>query len=107
MPTWRNFFKGTNLQFPGTSRVYLILVNSLQIQLLHFLQQFKAKVLARSKDKLPTTPGYDYSAKALLAHLNHPLGNPNGPNSQTIDWLMYARIHNVFVSVLQRFYSIT
>ena len=44
------------------------------------------------------------SAKAQLAHLNHPIGNPNGPNSQTIDWLLYSRMHNVFVSVLQRFY---
>ena len=55
MPTWRNFSKGTSPQFPDTSRACLILVSSLQIQLLHFLQQFKAKVLARSKDKLPTT----------------------------------------------------
>jgi hypothetical protein len=28
---------------------------------------------------------------AQFAHLNYPIGNQGGPNSQTIDWLIYAR----------------
>ncbi len=30
---------------------------------------------------------------AQLAHLGQPLGNQGGPNSQTIDWLLYARLN--------------
>lgn len=46
---------------------------------------------------------YD-TAKAQLANLSMPLGNPNGPHSQTIDWLTYTRFSNVFLAVRQRFY---
>ena len=30
---------------------------------------------------------------AQLAHLGKPLGNQGGPNSQTIDWLVYGRLN--------------
>ena len=34
---------------------------------------------------------YD-TAQAQIAHLGLPLGNPNGPNSLTIDWTVYSRL---------------
>ena len=34
---------------------------------------------------------YD-TAKAQLAHLGMPLGNPNGPNSLSIDWTLYGNM---------------
>lgn len=34
---------------------------------------------------------YD-TAQAQIAHLGLPLGNPNGPNSLTIDWTLYSRL---------------
>ncbi|WP_290925613.1 hypothetical protein [Fibrobacter sp.] len=34
---------------------------------------------------------YD-TAQAQIAHLGHPLGNPNGPNSLAIDWTVYSRL---------------
>lgn len=37
---------------------------------------------------------------AQLAHLEYPLGNPNGPNSQVVDWTLYGRLdHRFFASV--------
>lgn len=37
---------------------------------------------------------------AQIAHLGYPLGNQGGPNSQTIDWTLYARLDNhIFASV--------
>lgn len=37
---------------------------------------------------------------AQLAHLEYPLGNPNGPNSQVVDWTLYGRLdHHIFASV--------
>ncbi len=33
---------------------------------------------------------YDY-APALMAHQGNPIGNPNGPNSLTIDWTLYGK----------------
>ena len=34
---------------------------------------------------------YD-TARAQMAHLGLPIGNPNGPNSLTIDWTVYSRL---------------
>ena len=37
---------------------------------------------------------------AQMAHLGYPLGNQGGPNSQTIDWNVYARFdHHIFASL--------
>lgn len=37
---------------------------------------------------------------AQLANLGQPIGNPNGPNSQTVDWTVYARFDNhIFAAV--------
>lgn len=37
---------------------------------------------------------------AQMAHLGYPLGNPNGPNSQTVDWALYARLdHRIYVGL--------
>lgn len=44
------------------------------------------------------------TAKAILANLNYPVGNPNGPNSLTFDWLLYARMNHIFASVQQKFF---
>lgn len=42
---------------------------------------------------------------AQLAHLEYPLGNPNGPNSQVIDWAVYSRLDKrVFVGLKNRWY---
>lgn len=35
---------------------------------------------------------YD-TARAQMAHLGLPLGNPNGPNSLALDWTLYAQYH--------------
>ena len=35
---------------------------------------------------------YD-TARAQMAHLGLPLGNPNGPNSLAIDWTLYGQLH--------------
>lgn len=34
---------------------------------------------------------YD-SARAQMAHLGKPLGNPNGPNSLSVDWTLYSQL---------------
>ncbi|MCF0222154.1 MAG: hypothetical protein HUK19_07665 [Fibrobacter sp.] len=37
---------------------------------------------------------------AQFAHLGRPIGNQNGPNSQTIDWTVYARLdRHIFAAV--------
>ena len=36
------------------------------------------------------------SNSAQIAHLEVPLGNQGGPNSQTIDWLLYSRVDKQF-----------
>jgi len=42
---------------------------------------------------------------AQLAHLGYPLGNQSGPNSQTIDWNIYARLDgHIFASVRQTWF---
>lgn len=42
---------------------------------------------------------------AQLAHLEYPLGNPNGPNSQVVDWTLYGRLdHHIFASVRNSWY---
>jgi len=33
---------------------------------------------------------------AQIAHLGYPIGAPNGPNSQTINWLLYAKRKDAF-----------
>lgn len=45
------------------------------------------------------------SNTAQLAHLEVPLGNQGGPNSQTIDWLLYARLdRRMMVGLHQRWF---
>ena len=45
------------------------------------------------------------SNTAQLAHLEVPLGNQGGPNSQTIDWLLYSRFdHHWIASLHQRWF---
>ncbi len=41
-----------------------------------------------------------YSNTAQHAHAGRPLGNPNGPNSQAIDWSVYAQFDKRFKVVL-------
>lgn len=46
---------------------------------------------------------YD-TAKAQLAHLGRPIGNPNGPNSLAVDWTIYSKLSlngfsSIFVSL--------
>lgn len=42
---------------------------------------------------------------AQLAHLGRPIGNQNGPNSQTIDWTVYGRLdHRIFASLRNTWY---
>ena len=42
------------------------------------------------------------SNTAQLAHLEVPLGNQSGPNSQTIDWLVYSRLDNRWMAGLHQ-----
>lgn len=41
-----------------------------------------------------------YSNTAQHAHAGRPLGNPNGPNNQAIDWSIYAQFDKRFKAVL-------
>lgn len=41
-----------------------------------------------------------YENTAQMAHAGNPLGNPNGPNSQAIDWSVYFTYGNRFKAVL-------
>lgn len=40
----------------------------------------------------PYVYSHFHASTAQMAHLGYPLGNPNGPNSQTIDWSLYGRL---------------
>ena len=53
---------------------------------------FKAGTIAEIARIEPFTYCHFDTAKAQLANLNMPLGNPNGPNSLSIDWILYGRI---------------
>ena len=49
---------------------------------------------------------YD-TARAQMAHLGEPLGNPNGPNSLAVDWTVYGQLEmgslgGLFLSVHQK-----
>ncbi|MCQ2096640.1 MAG: hypothetical protein MJY87_01690 [Fibrobacter sp.] len=78
------------------------------LQLAHDFQiaskKFETGTVFEASRVEPYTYVHHDSAKAQLANLNHPIGNPNGPNSMNFDWLMYTRYQHVFASVLQRFY---
>jgi len=39
---------------------------------------------------------------AQIAHLGYPIGNPDGPNSQTINWLVYAKHAKHFQAQLKQ-----
>lgn len=42
---------------------------------------------------------------AQIAHLGYPLGNQGGPNSQTVDWNVYARLDNhIFMGIRQTWF---
>ena len=42
---------------------------------------------------------------AQIAHLDYPLGNQGGPNSQTVDWNVYARLDNhIFMGIRQTWF---
>jgi len=45
------------------------------------------------------------SYTAQIAHLNYPIGSQNGPNSQNIDWLVYARHAKHFQTQLKQSWS--
>lgn len=48
----------------------------------------------------PYVYGHFHQYTAQLAHLGRPIGNQNGPNSQTIDWTVYARLDkHIFAAV--------
>lgn len=42
---------------------------------------------------------------AQMAHLGRPIGNQNGPNSQTVDWTLYGRLdQRIFAAVRNTWY---
>ncbi len=45
------------------------------------------------------------SNTAQMAHLEVPLGNQNGPNSRTIDWLFYSRLDDCWMIALHQRWS--
>lgn len=48
----------------------------------------------------PYVYGHFHPNTAQIAHLYRPIGNQNGPNSQTIDWTVYARLdRHVFAAL--------
>lgn len=40
----------------------------------------------------PYVYGHFHPNTAQMAHLGYPIGNQSGPNSQTVDWTVYARL---------------
>ena len=50
----------------------------------------KAGSIAEIARVEPFTYCHFDTAKAQLAHLGEPLGNPNGPNSLSVDWALYG-----------------
>ena len=48
----------------------------------------------------PYVYGHFEKNTAQMAHLGYPIGNPNGPNSQVVDWTVYARFDkHIFAAV--------
>ena len=64
-------------------------------------RKIEAGTIAEIARVEPYTYTHYDTAQAQMAHLGLPLGNPNGPNSLSIDWSVYAHIcglPDIFVS---------
>ncbi len=57
---------------------------------------FKAGSIAEYSRVEPYVYSHFYRNTAQIAHHGYPLGAPNGPNSQTINWLIYAKHKEAF-----------
>jgi len=59
-----------------------------------YLEQSKIELgsIAEIARVEPYTYGHYDTAQAQMAHLGLPLGNPNGPNSLSIDWTLYGQL---------------
>lgn len=55
-------------------------------------KKIEAGTIAEIARVEPYTYGHYDTAMAQMAHLGMPLGNPNGPNSLSIDWAIYGRM---------------
>jgi len=60
------------------------------------LGDFKMGSLAEYARVEPYVYSHFYPNTAQIAHLGYPIGAPNGPNSQTINWLLYAKRKETF-----------
>ena len=63
---------------------------------------FELGILAEYARVEPYVYTHFNSNTAQLAHLEVPLGNQGGPNSQTVDWLLYLRLDNCWVAGLHQ-----
>jgi len=57
---------------------------------------FKAGSIAEYSRVEPYVYSHFHPNTAQVAHLGEPIGAPNGPNSQTINWLVYAKHKEAF-----------
>jgi len=57
---------------------------------------FKAGSIAEYSRVEPYVFSHFEKNTAQIAHLGYPIGAPNGPNSQTINWLFYAKRREAF-----------
>lgn len=65
-----------------------------------FGQKLQAGTVAEYARVEPFVYTHFISNTGQHAHANRPLGNPNGPNSQVIDWSIYAQLSNRVKAVL-------
>jgi len=73
------------------------------LQVAHNLGRLEIGSLAEYARVEPYVYSHFKPSTAQIAHLGLPLGAPAGPNSQTIDWLLYGRFaHNAQVQLKQR-----
>jgi hypothetical protein len=57
---------------------------------------FRAGSIAEYSRVEPYVYSHFHPNTAQIAHLGYPVGAPNGPNSQTINWLVYAKRKEAF-----------
>ncbi len=61
------------------------------LQAAYGIGKWQAGTLAEYARVEPYVYSHFHPSTAQIAHLGQPLGAPAGPNSQTIDWLLYGR----------------
>lgn len=67
--------------------------------------KFEVGTIAEYARIEPYVYSHFHKNTAQLAHLGRPIGNQNGPNSQTVDWTVYGRLDgHIFASLRNTWY---